>query len=695
MTDKDDALEAELTALKPHEISPQLRQRIGNELNARPSRRLWIIGALGAAAAAACVLVAFSPLFRVYEGLSYGEKDGHAYVDQYRKLPPMATAPRDEAAPSAVTSPEPDQDINYATNGPVVRVGPDDVFTGELLRQRPPPAPTASAATGMQDSKKHVLTIIEGDNPVKRVDYVLNKKTGQVFSSTEIARVELRPGVPAPAPGAGFAPAPQPPQVAPPPPPEPNKASVEEYNRRDDHPFLLCQREPLSTFSINVDTASYTNVRRMLTVDNHMPPKDAVRVEEFVNYFTYNLPGPDGEHPMAISAEVAACPWRAEHQLVRVGLQAKRLTNDQSPPRNLVFLLDTSGSMDAPNRLPLLKQSLLLLARQLRAQDRVAIVAYAGSAGMVLAPTPGDRFETIRDALDRLDAGGSTNGGDGIQLAYQTAKESFIEGGLNRVILGTDGDFNVGVTGSELVRLVEKQRDSGIYLTILGFGMGNLKDATMEKLSKHGNGQYAYIDTLDEARRLFVEQIAGLVTVAKDVKVQIEFNPGQVQAYRLLGYESRMLAHQDFNDDKKDAGEMGAGHSVIALYEIVPPGVKIDVPATDGLKYQKPLQPTPAAGADEIMTVKVRYIPPAEQKSKLLTVPVAAGKRPFAQASTDFRFAASVAAFAMLLRDVSHKGTATYNDVLTWASGAVHPDAYGHRQEFLTLVRAAQRLAPQ
>ena len=418
-----------------------------------------------------------------------------------------------------------------------------------------------------------------------------------------------------------------------------------------------------------------------------------MRVEEFVNYFPYRLPPPEGEHPIALSAEVAACPWQPRHRLVRVGLQGKQLDRQEMPPRNLVFLVDTSGSMNAPNRLPLLTQSLSLLAWQLTARDRLAIVAYAGSAGLVLPPTPGDDTDTILEALRRLQAGGSTNGGAGIQLAYQVAQQTFLEGGLNRVILGTDGDFNVGVTGAELVRLIEQKRDTGIYLTLLGFGMGNLKDGTMERLSKHGNGQYAYIDTLDEARRLFVEQIAGLVTIARDVKVQVEFNPRQVQAYRLIGYESRMLKHQDFNDDKKDAGEMGAGHTVVALYEVVPPGVTVDVPKVDPLRYQTKPDVAPAAAGDELLTVKVRYIPPQGTASKLLTVPLRHDDQPFAETSDDFRFAAAVAAFGQLLRDSPYKGQATYAKVFDWARDATRVDPNGHRQEFLRLVRLAEGLA--
>jgi Ca-activated chloride channel family protein len=469
-----------------------------------------------------------------------------------------------------------------------------------------------------------------------------------------------------------------------------DSGSVEEYDRRPDNPYHLAKSAPLSTFSIDVDTASYSNVRRML-LEGQLPPYDAVRVEEFVNYFTYDYPQPDAEHPIAINAEAAMCPWNTQHQLVRIGIQGKRIDAAKMPPRNLVFLIDTSGSMASPNRLPLLKQSLALLTKQLNRRDRVTIVEYAGRAGLVLAPTPGDQHAKILAALDRLHADGSTNGGEGIQMAYRYAQKAFIKGGANRVIIGTDGDFNVGVTGSELIRLIESKRDTGIYLTVLGFGMGNLKDATMEKLAQHGNGFYAYIDTISEAHHVFVEKIATLIPIAKDVKVQVEFNPAHVQAYRLIGYENRLLNHRDFNDDKKDAGDMGAGHSVTALYEIVPAGVEIDLPRVDALKYQeKPLMAAEAK-TNEMMSVKVRYIPPVETRSQLLTAVVIKDRRPFEAASQDFRFAASVASFAMLLRDSPHRGETHYAKIHGWAKTAIGADEHGHRREFLRLVQIAQR----
>ncbi len=411
-----------------------------------------------------------------------------------------------------------------------------------------------------------------------------------------------------------------------------------------------------------------------------------------LNYFPYQNAQPEGEEVIALGAEVATCPWNARHQLVRLSLQGKTLDAESTPPRNLVFLIDTSGSMSPPNRLPLLKQSLLLLAKQLNRQDRVAIVAYAGSAGLVLRPTPGDQFDIIAAALDRLHAGGSTNGGDGIALAYRVAEQSFIPRGANRVILGTDGDFNVGVTGADLIRLIESKRASGIYLTILGFGMGNLKDATMENLAQHGNGQYAYIDTFAEAQKHFVEGVGGLVTIAKDVKVQVEFNPARVQAYRLIGYENRLLNHHDFNDDKKDAGDLGAGHSVTALYEIVPPGVPFDLPQIDSLKYQQATQLAPAAESSDILTFKVRYLMPHEEKSRLLTMAVKDAHRPPEEASADFRFAAAVVAFGMALRDSPHRGSANEALALSLARSATTFDPHGHRAEFIRLVETASGL---
>lgn len=475
--------------------------------------------------------------------------------------------------------------------------------------------------------------------------------------------------------------------------PAPKLPGGDNYAHRVDNPFHAASQTPLSTFSIDVDTASYTNVRRFLLQEHLFPPKDAVRLEEMVNYFAYDDPRPDGGKPVAIKTEVGPCPWHAEHRLVRIGLRAKSVSAEESPARNLVFLVDTSGSMTPEDRLPLLKKGLGMLVGTLRPIDRVAIVAYAGSAGLVLPATAGAEKGTILAALNRLEAGGSTNGGEGIVLAYKLAEENFIKDGVNRVILGTDGDFNVGTTSEgELVRLIEEKRKSGILLSILGFGHGNLKDATMEKLAHHGNGHYAYIDTLDEARRIFVEQGAALQVVAYDVKVQVEFNPARVGSYRLLGYENRLLKDQDFNDDKKDAGDMGSGHTVTALYEIAPVGKDIGVPGVDPLRYQTKPAPADAANSFELMTVKVRYKDPGAEKSKLLTQPVADVRPKISDTSADFRFASAVAEFALILRDSTYKGTANLANVIDQARGSLGRDANGHRAGFVQMAEAARRL---
>jgi len=468
--------------------------------------------------------------------------------------------------------------------------------------------------------------------------------------------------------------------------------NTEAYDPIRDNPFLSVTANPLSTFAVDVDTASYANVRRFLQ-GGQLPPKDAVRIEELVNYFRYDYPDPEGDAPFSITTEVAACPWRKGHLLALVGLQGRRLPARDVPPRSLVFLVDVSGSMDEPRKLPLLKQGLGLLVDQLRPEDRVAIVVYAGASGLVLPPTPGDRKAEIRAALEGLQAGGSTAGGAGIQLAYKVAAESFLSGGVNRVVLATDGDFNVGITSAgDLVRLIEEKRKTGVFLSVLGFGEGNLKDATMGKLADSGNGNYSYIDSLAEARKVLVSEAgATLVTIAKDVKVQVEFNPRQVAAYRLLGYENRILRAEDFADDQKDAGEIGSGHAVTALYEITPAGASLRLPAVDPLKYQEAGRPSAAAGSAELMTVKLRYKEPEGDRSRLLSVAVKAGEAE--EPSTDLRFSAAVAAFGMLLRDSEHKGTATWEGVRHLAQDGAGDDREGYRAEFLALLRQAEGLA--
>jgi Ca-activated chloride channel homolog len=470
------------------------------------------------------------------------------------------------------------------------------------------------------------------------------------------------------------------------------KGSGERYAEITENPFLETARAPLSTFSIDVDTASYANVRRFLN-DGQLPPKDAVRIEELVNYFEYDYPQPVGDVPFSVNTEVAAAPWNTKHKILQIGLQGKKIALDNLPPSNLVFLLDVSGSMNDYNKLPLLKESLRILVNQLKPQDRVAIVVYAGASGLVLPSTSAAEKGEIFAALDNLQAGGSTNGGAGIGLAYTVALNNFIQGGNNRVILATDGDFNVGLSGDdELVNLIENKRRSGVFLSVLGFGSGNLNDSMMEKLADKGNGNYAYIDSRDEARKALGQQVAGtLYTIAKDVKIQVEFNPALVAGYRLIGYENRLLADRDFNDDKKDAGEIGAGHSVTALYEIVPAGQRVENPGVDELKYSK-TEPAGTRFNNELLTVKLRYKKPSENESKLLTVGVLDKNNSIEAASDNLKFASAVAGFGLLLRDSRYKGSADFQTVASLANASRGNDLKNYRSEFIDLVEKARRL---
>jgi Ca-activated chloride channel family protein len=469
--------------------------------------------------------------------------------------------------------------------------------------------------------------------------------------------------------------------------------NTEEYNRIEENGFLAAKRNPLSTFSIDVDAASYSNVRRFLN-NGQMPPKDAVRIEEMVNYFKYDYPQPKTEDPFAVVTEFAACPWNSENQLLQIALQGKNIPTDNLPPANLVFLIDVSGSMASPDKLPLVIAGFKLLVNQLRPQDKVAITVYAGAAGLVLPPTSGNRKEVILEALDKLEAGGSTAGGEGIKLAYNVAQEHFLKNGNNRVILASDGDFNVGVSStSELERLIEEKRESGVFLTVLGFGTGNIKDSRMEKLADKGNGNYAYVDNIQEAKKVFVNEFGGtLFTIAKDVKLQLEFNPAHVKAYRLIGYENRQLQNEDFRNDKKDAGDLGAGHTVTALYEIIPAKSKNDnaINPIDELKYQQVPAINNAAYTGELLTLKLRYKTPTGNTSKLLEKVVLTTES--SNHSENFRFAAAVAEFGMLLRDSEFKGKATYSSVVTLAESAKGEDAEGYRAEFVRLVKATQML---
>jgi Ca-activated chloride channel family protein len=474
-------------------------------------------------------------------------------------------------------------------------------------------------------------------------------------------------------------------------------ANTEAYDVVNDNPFMDVRGNPVSTFSIDVDSASYANVRRFLNAGER-PPKGAVRIEELLNYFNYDYPQPKDGQAFSATLEAGPCPWTPEHRLVRVGLKGREVKRDQRPATNLVFLVDVSGSMQPANKLPLVKESLRLLVDQLTAEDRVSIAVYAGASGCVLQPTS-DKA-AVRAALEKLEAGGSTNGASGIQLAYELAQRAFIQGGVNRVILATDGDFNVGVTSqSALIDLIESKAKSGVFLSVLGFGMGNLKDSTLEKLADKGNGNYAYIDTLNEGRKVLVEQMSGtLVTIAKDVKIQVEFNPAQVTAYRLIGYENRLLAKEDFNDDTKDAGEIGAGHSVTALYEVVPAGQQPPPRAVDALKYQTLPSPAPAQNAAsdalsrEMLTLKLRHKLPDGDKSQLLELPLVDEGAAREKTSRDFRFAAAVASFGMLLRDSPHKGSANWDTTLELAVEGKGDDASGYRGEFISLINKAKTI---
>lgn len=467
------------------------------------------------------------------------------------------------------------------------------------------------------------------------------------------------------------------------------QGNTEEYDAINENIFHEATRNPLSTFSIDVDAASYSNIRRFIN-NGQQPPKDAVRIEEMINYFDYDYKQPKGEHPFEVITEISTAPWNDKHKLVHIGLQGKIIPTENLPPSNLVFLIDVSGSMDEPNKLPLLKASFKMLVEQLRQQDQVAIVVYAGAAGLVLESTSGSEKRKIIEALDRLEAGGSTAGGAGINLAYAVAKEHFKPNGNNRIVLATDGDFNVGESSNaSMERLVEEKRKAGIFLTVLGFGMGNYKDSKMEILADKGNGNYAYIDNLSEARKVLVNEFGGtLFTIAKDVKLQIEFNPAKVKAYRLIGYENRMLKSEDFNNDKKDAGELGSGHTVTALYEIIPVGAASDFGKIDELRYQKSEVAPTAGRSNELMTIKLRYKKPDEEVSKLIVHPLVDNNTMLTRTSDNFRWSASVAAFGMLLRESEYCKEYTYEQVVKLASGSKGADSEGYRIEFINMVKS-------
>ena len=469
--------------------------------------------------------------------------------------------------------------------------------------------------------------------------------------------------------------------------------NTESYDRIEENPFLAVVDNPYSTFSIDVDAAAYSNMRRYVEA-GYLPPVDAIRIEEFINYFTYDYPDPGGEHPFSITTEVMRCPWNEENKLVHVGLQGRRVAMKDLPPNNLVFLLDVSGSMRSSNKLPLLKRAFLLLIENLRPEDRVAIVVYAGAAGLVLPSTPGDDKEAIVAAIDKLSAGGTTAGGAGIKLAYKVAEDNFIKSGNNRVILATDGDFNTGVSSDgEMVGLIEEKRESGVFITALGFGYGNLKDSKLEKIADHGNGNYAYIDDIHEARKVLVNELgATLLTIAKDVKIQVEFNPARVEEFRLIGYENRMLKKEDFDDDKKDAGEIGAGHSVTALYEVVPADARRVAKKDHKSRYMTVSIDSQAYETGEMLTVRFRYKAPDGDKSKLITSTLDDRDGDITEVSESFRFATAVTQFGLLMRESQYKGESSYQSVLALAKGSLGKDQYGYRHEFVRLVEKAREL---
>jgi Ca-activated chloride channel homolog len=464
--------------------------------------------------------------------------------------------------------------------------------------------------------------------------------------------------------------------------------NTEGYSTINENGFKDVKVNPLSTFSIDVDAASYSNLRRYLNY-GQKPPIDAVRIEEMINYFEYDYPQPKGEYPFSINTELAECPWNKENKLLHIGLQGKDIATESLPPSNLVFLIDVSGSMSDANKLPLLKSAFKLLVGELRDKDKVAMVVYAGASGIVLTSTPGSEKEKIIDALDLLESGGSTAGAEGLQLAYKVAEENFMEEGNNRIILATDGDFNVGQSSNaEMERLIEKEREKGISISVLGFGMGNYKDDKMEIIADKGNGNYAYIDNIQEAKKVFVNEFGGtLFTIAKDVKIQIEFNPVKVKKYRLVGYENRLLNEEDFDNDKIDAGELGSGHTVTALYELVlyNDGEKVN----ERLKYQTTSVNELAKESNELVNIKLRYKEPDGLQSKLIESALLDNSKTWAETSDNFRFSAAVAEFGMWLRDSEFKGNASLESTLKLAENSLGKDKEGYRSEFVRLVKSA------
>jgi Ca-activated chloride channel family protein len=517
-----------------------------------------------------------------------------------------------------------------------------------------------------------ILLVVACDNSASRLSY---DKT--MIQDEQLAEIQVSPDQQSP-------PSIQSDSIA-----EQNLFNTEDYDHIVENKFLSVKQQPLSTFSIDVDRAAYSNVRRFIE-SGQLPPKGAVRIEEMINYFDYQYAQPSNADPFVVHTEIASCPWNVKHKIVQIGLQGKKIATENLPPSNLVFLIDVSGSMSSPNKLPLVQASLKLLTGQLREEDRVAIVTYAGNAGLVLPSTPGSNKDKIETAIDNLEAGGSTAGGEGIKLAYKIAEEHMKPGGNNRIILATDGDFNVGASSDdELVELIEKERQTGIYLSVVGVGMGNYKDNKMQQLADKGNGNHNYIDNLNEAKKVFVNEFGGtLFTIAKDVKLQVEFNPAYVNAYRLIGYENRALANEDFNDDKKDAGELGSGHTVTALYEIIPAGVQDSlIVSVDELKYQA-VKETNYSGTD-MMNIKLRYKAPGSDASKLVTYPVNNDDKKWQDASANFKLSAAVAEFGLLLRESSYKQNSSFEQTIALAKSSANDDKNGYRSEFIKLVQQA------
>ena len=684
-----------LTSELQKEPAPLLSQQQHQEIAAKSQRHSYAFLNLARSrwalcaglAAAACLILAvnvsiFSP--------DRGSEDGHL-----ARLERPTVLQSGAETPPAVERGEKDRLLDRAAKKSLGQPAEAEIASDERA-QRP--------QLGQKEEQKVIETSGKLELLMGRVQPQNRSKTGLTSQVQTVSPLALGPGhafLPG-APVGGVAgsvhvmsgPPPFPRGSAPAPDIGPGRSrqvtdfNTEAYDRIVDNPFMEVTQHPLSTFSIDVDTASYSNVRRFLK-RGVLPPRDAVRIEEMINYFSYDYAGPSGSNPFSVQVEIAQAPWKLQHRLLRVGIKGKDVDLAKRAPSNLVFLLDVSGSMRPENKLPLLKKAMRLLVEKLGENDRVAIAVYAGASGLVLPSTSCEKKEQILASLDRLQAGGSTNGGSGIKLAYDTAVSNFIAGGINRVILATDGDFNVGVTNQgDLIRMIEEKAKSGVFLSVLGFGVGNYKDSTIEKIADKGNGNYAYIDTLNEARKVLVREMgATLITIAKDVKIQIEFNPAEVKAYRLIGYENRMLRAQDFNDDTKDAGEIGAGHTVTALYEVVPTGTSMGVPGVDPLKYQKPREITIASGSDEMLTLKLRYKEPSGQTSKAMEFPVRDNAKLYNQASVDFRFAAAVASFGMILRDSPHKGNATLNSALELAIEGKGEDSHGYRGEFIELVR--------